>query len=32
MDMTELFNSLKRGEVGKLYLFYGPEGLLIRKR
>ena len=31
MDMTELFNSLKRGEVGKLYLFYGPEGLLIRE-
>jgi len=31
MDMTELFNSLKRGELGRLYLFYGPEGLLIRE-
>jgi DNA polymerase-3 subunit delta len=31
MDMTELFNSLKRGEVGRLYLFYGPEDLLMRE-
>jgi DNA polymerase-3 subunit delta len=31
MDMTGLFNSLKRGEVGKLYLFYGPEDFLIRE-
>ena len=31
MDMTQLFNSLKRGEVGRLYLFYGPEDLLIRE-
>ncbi len=31
MDMTKLFNSLKRGEVGRLYLFFGHDGLLIRE-
>ncbi|MGI6704475.1 MAG: DNA polymerase III subunit delta [Clostridia bacterium] len=31
MDMNKLFNDLKRGEVGNLYIFYGPEDFLIRE-
>ncbi len=31
MNMIELFNSLKRGETERLYLFHGPEELLKRE-
>lgn len=31
MDMMQLFTNLKGGNVDKLYLFYGPEDLLIKE-
>ncbi len=30
MDMAQLFNNIKRKDIEGLYLFYGPEDLLIR--